>query len=169
LHGIPIFAVSIALEREGQLVAGIVYNPASDDLYMAERGQGAWHNNRRLRVAPREAISDALIGCGVPHLGKASMHPRFKAELAAVMARAMNVRRLGSAALDLAFTAAGRLDAYWERDLNAWDIAAGIVLVREAGGFVSDLDGGDMMLETGNICVGNDAMRRQLLALVRSA
>lgn len=166
LHGLPLFSISIALEREGALIAGLVYNPATDDMYVAERGQGAWHNNRRLRVAPRRDISDALIGCGIPHLGRAKEHPRFKAELASVMARALNVRRLGSAALDLAFVASGRLDAYWERGLNAWDMAAGIVLVREAGGFISDLDGGDAMMTKGSICAGNESMQRGLLTIL---
>ncbi len=169
LHGLPIFAVSIALEREGQLVAGVVYNPATDDMYVAEKGQGAWHNNRRLRVTPQSSISEALIACGIPHLGKARQHPRFKAELAAVMARAMGVRRLGAASIDLAYTAAGRFDAYWERDLQPWDIAAGIVLVREAGGMVSDLDDSDEMMTKGDLCAGNDAMRKALLELVRGA
>jgi myo-inositol-1(or 4)-monophosphatase len=118
-------------------------------------------------VAPRRDFSDALVGCGVPHLGKAKSHPRFKAELAAVMARALNVRRLGAASLDLAFVAAGRLDAFWERGLNPWDVAAGIVLVREAGGFVSDLDGRDAMLSKGEACAGNEAMHKTLLALVK--
>ncbi len=169
LHGLPIFAISIALEREGQLVAGLVYNPATDDMFAAEKGQGAWHNNRRVRVAPKTALSEALIACGIPHLGKVKQHPRFKAELAAVMARSMGVRRLGAASIDLAYTAAGRFDAYWERDLKAWDIAAGIVLVREAGGFVSDLDDRDRMLDTGDICAGNDATRRGLMAVLRAA
>ena len=167
LHGLPIFAISIALERDGALVAALVYNPATDDMYVAEKGQGAWHNNRRLRVAPRREISDALIGCGIPHLGKAKDHPRFKAELANVMARALNVRRLGAASLDLACIASGRLDGYWERGLNAWDVAAGIVLVREAGGYVCDLDGGDAMLDKGSVCAGNEAMQKALLGLVK--
>ncbi len=168
LHGLPIFSISVALEREGQLIAGVVYNPATDDMYIAEKGQGAWHNNRRLRVSPRRNLSDSLIACGIPHLGKAEAHPRFKAELEAVMARASNVRRLGAASIDLALTAAGRFDAYWERNLQPWDIAAGIVLLREAGGFVSDLDGGQDMLEKGSLCAGSEIIQRELLALVRS-
>ena len=168
LHGLPIFAISVALEREGQLIAGVVYNPATDDMYIAEKGQGAWHNNRRLRVSPRRNISDSLIACGIPHLGKAEGHPRFKAELAAVMARASNVRRLGAASIDLALTAAGRFDAYWERGLKPWDIAAGIVLLREAGGYVSDMDGGQDMLEKGSLCAGTELIQRDLLALLRS-
>jgi myo-inositol-1(or 4)-monophosphatase len=169
LHAIPIFAISIALEREGQIVAGVVYNPASDEMYVTEKGQGAFDGSHRLRVAARTDLSQALIGCGVPHLGKASEHPRFKAELAAVMARVVNVRRLGCASLDLAYVAAGRFDAFWERGLRSWDIAAGTLLVREAGGYVSGADGEANLLETGSICCGNETMQRELLALLRSA
>ena len=169
LHGLPLFAISIALEREGHIVAGLVYNPASDEMFVAERGQGAWGGNRRLRVAARRDFSDALVGCGVPHLGKAKGHPRFKAELAQVMAKVTNVRRMGSAALDLAWVASGRLDAFWERDLNSWDIAAGTLLVREAGGFVADADGGDAWLAKGSVCAGNETMQRALLACLKAA
>jgi myo-inositol-1(or 4)-monophosphatase len=169
LHGLPIFAISVALEREGQLIAGVIYNPATDDIYVAEKGQGAWYNNRRLRVSPRRDMSDSLIACGIPHLGKASHHPRFKTELAAVMAVASNVRRLGAASLDLALTAAGRFDGYWERTLQPWDIAAGLVLVREAGGFVSDLDGEQDMLAKGSVCAGNEHIHRALLSTIRKA
>ena len=169
LHGLPIFGISVALEREGQLIAGLVYNPADDEMFVAERGQGAWLNNRRLRVAQRRELADSLIATGIPHLGKAKEHPRFKQELAAVMARVGNVRRLGAAALDLAYVAAGRYDAYWERSLQSWDVAAGIVLVREAGGFVNDLDGGTDMLTKGSIIAGNEAIHRKLGDLVRTA
>jgi myo-inositol-1(or 4)-monophosphatase len=169
LHAIPIFAISIALEREGQIVAGVIYNPANDEMYVAEKGQGAFGDNRRLRVAARRELSQALFGCGIPHLGKVAQHPRFKAELAAVMARVVNVRRLGCAALDLAYVAAGRFDAFWERGLHSWDIAAGAVLIREAGGFVSGADGEENFLETGSICCGNEFMHRELLALLAAA
>jgi len=169
LHAIPIFAISIALQRDGQIVAGVVYNPASDEMYVSEKGQGAFGGAHRLRVAARSELSQALIGCGVPHLGKAAEHPRFKAELAAVMARVVNVRRLGCASLDLACVAAGRFDAFWERGLNSWDIAAGTLLVREAGGYVSGADGEANFLETGSICCGNETMHRELLALLRLA
>ena len=169
LHGIPVFAISVALEREGQLVAGVVYNPADDEMYVAERGQGAWLNNRRLRVAQRRDLADSLIATGIPHLGKAKDHPRFKQELAAVMTRVGNVRRFGAAALDLAYTAAGRFDAYWERSLQPWDIAAGIVLVREAGGFVSDLSGDQDMLAKGEILAGGETIQRALGDLLRKA
>ena len=169
LHGIPILAISIALEREGQIVAGLVYNPADDALYVTEKGQGAWGNNRRLRVSGRREMSETLIGCGVPHLGKSREHPRFKAELAEVMTAVVNVRRMGSAALDLAYVAAGRLDGFWERGLQSWDIAAGALLVREAGGYVSGCDGEEDFLETGSICCGNEAVQTHLLALLKRA
>ena len=169
LHAIPHFAISIALEREGQIVAGVVYNPASDEMYVSEKGQGAFGGAHRLRVAARRELSQALIGCGVPHLGKAAEHPRFKAELAAVMARVVNVRRMGCASLDLAYVAAGRFDAFWERGLHSWDVAAGELLVREAGGYVSGADGEANFLETGSICCGNETMQRELLALLRAA
>jgi myo-inositol-1(or 4)-monophosphatase len=169
LHAIPMFAISIALEREGQVVAGVVYNPANDEIYVAEKGQGAFGDNRRLRVAARRELSQALFGCGVPHLGKAAQHPRFKSELAAVMAKIVNVRRMGCVALDLAYVAAGRFDAFWERGLNSWDIAAGALLIREAGGFASGADGEENFLETGSICAGNEIMHRELLALLKAA
>jgi myo-inositol-1(or 4)-monophosphatase len=169
LHAIPLFAISIALEREGQIVAGVIYNPANDEMYVAEKGQGAFGDNRRLRVAARRELSQSLIGCGVPHLGKAAEHPRFKAELAAVMTKVVNVRRMGCAAIDLAYVAAGRFDAFWERGLHSWDIAAGAILIREAGGFVSGVDGEENFLETGSICAGNEIMHREMLALLKSA
>ncbi|HVB88782.1 MAG TPA: inositol monophosphatase family protein [Beijerinckiaceae bacterium] len=169
LHGLPIFAVSIALEREGQIVAGLVYNPATDDMFVAERGQGAWHNNHRMRVSARRQLGDCLLACGIPPLGRAPEHPRFRAELKAVMARVGNVRRLGAAALDLALVASGRMDGYWERGLSAWDMGAGIILMREAGGFVTDAEGGSEMIDKGSICAGNEAVHRELLTLLRSA
>ena len=169
LHAIPHFAISIALERDGQIVAGLIYNPATDDLYVAEKGQGAWNNDRRIRVSARRDMAMALIGCGVPHLGKAAEHPRFKAELVAVMARAQNVRRMGAASLDLAYVAAGRLDAYWERGLNSWDMAAGLVLVKEAGGFATEADGGSDILLQGTVCCGAEPIHRELLAILKSA
>jgi myo-inositol-1(or 4)-monophosphatase len=169
LHGLPIFAISVALEREGAIVAGLIYNPISEDMYVTEKGQGAWLNNRRLRVSARRDIPDALIGCGIPPLGRAQQHPKFKAELATVMARAGGVRRLGAAAIDMALVAAGRYDAYWERGLKPWDIAAGVLLVREAGGYVSDADGGEAILDKGSVCAGNEAMHRHLLGLIRAS
>ncbi len=169
LHGLPVFAISIGLERDGAVVAGVIYNPATDDMFFAERGQGAYLNNHRLRVAARRELSDSLVSCGIPPLASAAAHPRFKTEMAAALARAGNLRRLGAAALDLAYVAAGRFDGYWERGVKSWDVAAGIVMVREAGGFVSDADGGDRMLTGRSICAGNETIHRHLLAVLREA
>ncbi|MER8655795.1 inositol monophosphatase family protein [Mesorhizobium sp. M0847] len=166
LHGIPIFSISIALERQGQLVAAVIYNPAMDELYTAERGGGAFMNDRRLRVAGRSKLTDCVIGCGVPHLGR-GQHGNFLVELRNVMAEVSGVRRLGSAALDLAYVAAGRMDGFWETGLSAWDIAAGLLLIREAGGFVSDMDGGQDMLEAGSLVAGNEVIQRALLKAVK--
>jgi len=168
LHGIPIFAVSIALEREGQIVAGVIYNPAMDELYVAERGAGAFMNDRRLRVSGRRELSQCVIGTGIPHLGKAG-HGRFLEQQRRVMAEVSGVRRMGAAALDLAYVASGRLDGFWEQGLSAWDVAAGILIVREAGGFVTDLGGGATMLESGQICAGNEAIHRKLLDIIAEA
>ncbi len=166
LHGIPIFSISIALERQGQLVAGVVYNPAMDELYTAERGGGAFLNDRRLRVAGRSKLSDAVIGTGVPHLGRGH-HGNFLVELRNVMGEVSGIRRLGSAALDLAYVAAGRMDGFWEQGLSPWDIGAGILLIREAGGFVSDKAGAQDMFDTGDLVAGNEAIHRALLKALK--
>jgi myo-inositol-1(or 4)-monophosphatase len=166
LHGIPLFGVSIALERQGQIVAGVIYNPAMDELYTAERGGGAFMNDRRLRVAGRTKLVDTVIGCGMPHLGRGH-HGNFLVELRNVMAEVSGVRRLGSASLDLAYVAAGRMDGFWETGLSAWDIAAGLLLIREAGGFVSDMDGGQDMLDNGSVVAGNEVIQRALLKVVK--
>jgi len=168
LHGIPIFAVSIALERRGQLVAGVVYNPIMDELYVAERGGGAFVNDRRLRVAARHDLKECVIGTGIPFLGHGD-HPLFQRQIATVMGEVAGIRRCGAASIDLAWVASGRLDGFWERPLHPWDMAAGIVLIREAGGFVSDLDGRDRIFETGGIIAGNEAVHRRLLALLAKA
>jgi myo-inositol-1(or 4)-monophosphatase len=162
LHGIPLFAVSIGLEREGQLVAGVVYNPISDEMFTAEKGKDAFVNDkRRLRVTARKTIGDAVVATGIPHRGRPG-HPGFMKEMQTIMMEVAGVRRTGSAALDLAWTAAGRFDAYWERNIKPWDMAAGLCILREAGGIAVDLDGGDKMLETGNVLVGNAAMVKGL-------
>jgi myo-inositol-1(or 4)-monophosphatase len=168
LHGIPQFAISIALDREGTIVAGLIYNPASDELFTAERGKGAFLNDERLRVAARQRLAEAVVACGMPHLGRGDLD-LFGKELAAVQKNVAGLRRFGAAALDLAWIAAGRFDAYWERDLAAWDMAAGSLLVREAGGFVTDLDGGDAMFTKGHIAAGNETMHRALLRLLKDA
>jgi myo-inositol-1(or 4)-monophosphatase len=168
LHGIPHFAISIALEREGAIVAGIVYNPINEELFVAERGKGAFLNDQRLRVAARRRLSEAVIACGLPHLGRGDL-AQFRKEFGVVQEKVAGLRRFGAATLDLAWVAAGRLDAYWERNLSPWDIAAGLLILREAGGFASDLDGGDDMFDKREIIAGNETMQRELLALIRQA
>jgi myo-inositol-1(or 4)-monophosphatase len=168
LHGVPHFAISVALEREGQLVAGVVYNPVTDEMFLAEKGQGAYLNNQRLRVAQRSDVREALVVCGVPHLGRGD-HREFLGELAQAMAHCAGVRRTGAAALDLAYIAAGRFDAYWERGLSTWDIAAGAVLVREAGGYVTDVNGHDGFMATGDVIAGNERMQTELMKLLKKA
>src|SRR5579884_3233133 len=141
LHGIPQFCISIGLEREGTVVAGLIYNPANEELFVAERGKGAFLNDQRIRVAARRRLADAVIACGLPHLGRGDIALGHR-ETAAVQGKVAGLRRFGAAALDLAWVAAGRFDGYWERDLSAWDMAAGVLLVREAGGIATDADGG---------------------------
>jgi myo-inositol-1(or 4)-monophosphatase len=168
LHGIPHFAISLALEREGTIVAGVIYNPVHDELFSAERGKGAFLNDQRLRVAARKRLAEAVVACALPHPGRGDVL-LTRNEHAAVQDKVAGLRRFGAAALDLAWVAAGRVDAYWERGLSPWDMAAGIALVREAGGYVSDLNGGEAMLTTGGIVAGNDAIHRELLRVVQSA
>jgi myo-inositol-1(or 4)-monophosphatase len=166
LHGVPHFAVSVGLEREGQIVAGVIFDPIKDELFVAERGKGAYLNNRRLRVSGRQDMADALVGYGTPYLGRGS-HPRLLRELGAVMALAGGTRRMGSAALDMAYVACGRLDAYWERDLQTYDFAAGVILVREAGGFVSSADGAAEPLAPRSVACGNEGLHRELVAILK--
>jgi myo-inositol-1(or 4)-monophosphatase len=168
LHGIPHFAIAIALERDGTVVAGLVYNPANDEMFVAERGKGAFLNDKRLRVAARQRLADAIVACGLPHYGRGDL-ALARDEIAAAQRAFAGLRRYGAATLDLAWVAAGRLDAYWERDLSPWDLAAGSLLVREAGGFVSDMDGGDAILQKGNVVAGNETMHRELLRLLQEA
>ena len=168
LHGIPHFAISIALERYGELVAGLIYNPASNETFTAERGKGAFLNDRRIRVAARRELADCVIVTGIPHRGKAGQEI-FLREMQSIMSATAGIRRTGAAALDLAFVAAGRFDGFWERNLNAWDLAAGIVILREAGGFVSDAEGKDRMLDTGSVVAGNETIQRKLLKELKAA
>jgi myo-inositol-1(or 4)-monophosphatase len=147
------------------LVAGVVYNVARDELFWAEKGQGAYLNDRRLRVAARADLRDALIATGAPYHGKAD-HDVFLREIERVIARTAGVRRFGAASLDLAYVAAGRYDGFWERGLSPWDLAAGAVLVREAGGFVTEIDGGDFM-KTGAVIASNDRLMPPLTQTLR--
>jgi myo-inositol-1(or 4)-monophosphatase len=168
LHGIPHFAVSIGLERAGQMVAAVIFNPANDDLFIAEKGKGAFLNDRRIRVAARKNLADAVVACGLPHYGRGDLKLAH-AEIFAAQQNFAGLRRYGAASLDLAWVAAGRLDCFWERDLAPWDMAAGILMVREAGGFCTDIDGGDAILAKGSVIAGNDTMHKELLRLLKEA
>jgi myo-inositol-1(or 4)-monophosphatase len=168
LHGIPQFAISIGLEREGTMIAGLVYNPVSDEMFIAERGKGAFLNEQRIRVAGRRSLADAVVACGLPHRGRGDL-ALFRTEFLAVQEQVAGLRRFGSAALDLAFIAAGRFDLYWERNLSSWDMAAGLLLVREAGGYVTDCDGNDAMFATGHIAAGNETLHKELLKILKTS
>ena len=167
LHGLPHWAVSIALEHKGQVVAGVVYDPAKDEMFFAEKGQGAFMNDTRLRVSGRNKMIEGLFSTGLPFGGRADLPETLK-ELARVMPACSGVRRFGAAALDLAYVAAGRYDGYWERRLNAWDIAAGLLIVREAGGLVEPLTPGKDMLADGEIICANEGLFSPLAKLVRA-
>jgi len=168
LHGIPHFAISIALERDDEIIAGIVYEPTRDEMFWAEKGVGAYLNDRRLRVSARRQLGDALIATGIPFGGRGDQ-PAYFQTLARVAAATSGVRRFGAAALDLAYVAAGRYDGYWEMGLSPWDIAAGLLLVREAGGFVSDLSGGQAMMTKGDVLAANGHLHLPLAALIKEA
>ena len=168
LHGLPHFAISIALEREGELVAGVIFNPVTEELFWTEKGKGAYLNDRRLRVSARRDVSEALFATGIPFSGRPG-HRQFQDELALIMPRVAGIRRFGSAALDLAYVAAGRYDGFWERGLSLWDIAAGILMVREAGGTVLDTEGQPRTMETGNICATNGELQKPLTDLLLKA
>jgi myo-inositol-1(or 4)-monophosphatase len=154
LHGLPHWAVSIGLEHKGEIVAAVVFDPAKDEMFVAEKGQGAWMNETRLRVSGRRAMAEAVFATGVPFGAKATL-PATMRDLARLMPITAGVRRWGAAALDLAYVAAGRYDGYWERELNAWDIAAGLLLVREAGGFTDAVRAGAEIFASGSVIAAN--------------
>jgi myo-inositol-1(or 4)-monophosphatase len=166
LHGIPQFAISIALQREDTIVAGVIYNPANEELYTAERGKGAFLNDQRLRVAGRRKLSECVIACGLPHMGRGDLD-LSRAEMTEIQAKVAGLRRFGAASLDMAFIAAGRFDGYWERNLQPWDIAAGQIIVREAGGIFSGIAGDDDPLKTGNVICGNEFIHAELVKLLK--
>jgi myo-inositol-1(or 4)-monophosphatase len=169
IHAIPHFAINIALEREGAVVAAVTFNPISNDLFWAEKGKGAFLNNeKRLRVAARSRLDDAVLGTGIPFLGKPG-HAPFLKELHQISQRVAGVRRFGAAALDLAWVAAGRFDGFWERGLNPWDLAAGMLLVSEAGGKVTNLEGGDDVLGAGAVLAANLELHPLVLERIKAA
>lgn len=167
VHGVPHFALSIGLLQEGVLQCGVVYNPITDELFVAERGRGAFLNDVRIRVSPNRQLSQALLATGFPHKQVALLEP-YLDSFRVLFPTCRGIRRLGSAALDLAYVAAGRFDGFWEPGLAAWDIAAGALLVREAGGFVTDFAGGDGFLTSGNVVAGNPGLHARILSRIQS-
>jgi myo-inositol-1(or 4)-monophosphatase len=173
LHGLPHFAISIAVEEplangKREVTSGLIYQPLTDESFWAERGRGAWLHDKRLRVSGRRDLSETLIATGIPFMGHGDL-PQWTRIFGAVAPEVAGIRRLGSAALDLAWVAAGRFDGFWEAHLQPWDVAAGILLVREAGGFVTDYRGGDRMMERSEFLAGNDAVHSRLQKLVAGA
>ncbi len=167
LHGMPHWAISIALEHKGEIVSGVVYDAAKDELFWAEKGAGAWMNDRRLRVSGRRVMQEAVFATGVPFGAKKTL-PAMLGDLARLMPGCAGVRRWGAASLDLAYVAAGRYDGYWERELQAWDIAAGLILVREAGGMIAPVrEGGDILLD-GTAIAANDPLFVPFCKIIRN-
>ena len=168
LHAIPHFAINIALQREGAIVAAVTYNPVTNELFWAEKGKGCFVNDKRLRVAARQKLDESVIATGIPFMGH-GQHATFLKELHQISQRVAGVRRFGAASLDLAWVAAGRFDGFWERDLKDWDMAAGLLLVTEAGGKVTNAEGGDDVLGGGSVIAGNLEIHPLLLDRLNAA
>lgn len=166
LHGLPHWAVSIALEHKGEVVAGVVFDAAKDELYYAEKGLGAFMNETRLRVSGRRQMIESILATGVPFGGKSTL-PATLQDLARLMPVCAGVRRFGSAALDLAYVAAGRYDGYWERGIQPWDIAAGLILVKEAGGFIGPVREDRDIFGSGSVIAANGALFEPLCKIIR--
>lgn len=171
LHGVPHFAISIAVEDrradgKPEITHGLIYQPLTDESFWAEKGRGAWLHDRRLRVSARRHLDESLIGTGMPHFGRGNV-ANWSRIYGAIGPEVSGIRRMGSAALDLAYVAAGRLDGFWEDALSPWDMAAGLLMVREAGGFATDRDGGQAIFDTGSVVAGNEAIHAALLKLLR--
>ncbi len=167
MHGFPVFSVSIALQLKGRLELGVVYDPLRQEIFTATRGQGAQLNDRRIRVSSQRGLEGALLGTGFPYRQLKDLDT-YLAMFRDLLTRTAGIRRPGSAALDLGYVACGRLDGFWELGLKEWDMAAGALLIQEAGGFVADFSGGDRFLETGNVVTGNPKIFEQVLKTVRT-
>jgi myo-inositol-1(or 4)-monophosphatase len=166
LHGLPHWAISIALEHKGKIVSGVIYDPAKDEMFFAEKGEGAWMNDTRIRVSGRHRMIESIFATGLPFGGRSDL-PATLQDLARIMPTCAGVRRWGSAALDLAYVAAGRYEGYWERRLNAWDVAAGIIIVKEAGGFVQAINPEGSVLEDGEVVCSNEPIFDQFSKVIR--
>ena len=162
MHGNPNFAISIAAEIDNKLEAALIYSPITDEMFIAERGKGAFLNDKRIRVASRKKLSESILITGIPHLGRGDIN-LFLREMKTLIPEVAGIRRSGSAALDLAWVAAGRYDAFWERGLASWDIAAGILMIKEAGGYAQGINGKDSDMWDGNIISGNEDILNALI------
>lgn len=169
LHGLPHFAISIAAEREGEIVAGLIYNPITDEMFWAEKGLGAFGNNKRLRVSGRTNLSECLIATGIPFKGSRRKSADFLPELTAIMPHVAGIRRFGAASLDMAYVAAGRYDAYWESGIYPWDVAAGALMVKEAGGFIAPFKTGKNPVLDGAIIATNAGLHEKIVKMLREA
>ena len=167
LHGIPHFAISIGLEHEGEIICGIVYDPIKDEMFVAEKGNGAYLNNKKIRVSSRSQLKDCIIFTGGPKKEAKNRDLALKEYNNFSSKVLLPIRKLGSASLDMAYVAAGRCDGFWQRNLNYWDIAAGIILVKEAGGFVTDFNGNDKYIENNNILVTNSKINEQMIEILK--
>ncbi|WP_212524017.1 inositol monophosphatase family protein [Actibacterium sp. MT2.3-13A] len=168
LHGLPHWAISIALEHKGEIVAGVVFDAAKDEMFFAEKGAGAWMNESRIRVSGRNRMTEAVFATGVPYGTKKTL-PATLHDLSRLMPQCAGVRRWGAASLDLAYVAAGRYDGYWERELHAWDLAAGLIIVKEAGGLVGPVREGHDPLEHGDVLVANESIYDAFAKVIRGA
>ena len=168
MHALPLFALTIALERKGEIVAGVTYDPIHDELFHAEKGTGAFLNNKRMRVAARKELGDAMVFCGLPNRA-AKNHDLQRKELAVMQTKTAGIRSIGSSALDMAYTAMGRFDGGWAHGLKPWDMAAGILFMREAGGFVNGTNGEDYALNADGWVCGNADLLPQIKAALEEA
>ncbi len=169
LHGLGHWSISIAAERDGEIIGAVIHDPMKDETFWAEKGLGAYTNNQRLRVSARGDLADCLIATGAPFKGIMHKKPNFSAELNAIMPQVAGIRRFGSAALDLAYVAAGRFDGFWESGLGMWDVAAGILIVKEAGGFISPFKVGENPITSGALIASNPAIHDRMAAILRTA
>ena len=166
LHGIPHFAISIGLEHDDEIICGIVYDPIKDEMFVAEKGNGSYLNNQRMRVSSRSKLKDCIVFTGGPRLDSKNKelaleeYKKFSSKIL------IPIRKLGSASLDMAYVAAGRCDGFWQRNLNYWDIAAGIILVKEAGGFVTDFEGENRYVENKTILATNSKINKEMIEVL---
>lgn len=168
IHSIPFFCISIALEYKGEIILGVIYDPVRNEMFYAEKGKGAYLNNRKIHVSDKQDISESIITIGFPYKNNHNISLYINT-FTKISESCANIRKVGSAAMDLAYVASGRFDGYWELDLSQWDIAAGVIIIREAGGFVSDINGENGFMETGNIVASNQKIHKQILSILNKS